>query len=106
MAFVELREEGNWAVQGVLAASADGRGVSRQMVKWVLGVKLESYVVVEAVVRRPLEAVKSCRVSGFELHLCKVCDSLGFGFYRGWFGWLGMRGGLRARLTLIYRSMS
>jgi len=72
MCFVELREEGNWTVQGVLAASADGKGVSKQMVKWVVGVKLESFVVVEAVVKKPLEPVKSCKVSGFELHLGKV----------------------------------
>lgn len=72
MAFVELREEGNWAVQGVVAASQDGQGVSRQMVKWIGGLKLESFVAVEASVKRPLEPVKSCRVSGLELHLSKV----------------------------------
>jgi len=84
MAFVELREEGNWTVQGVVAATAEkkegeGEGekgsegvVSKQMVKWIGGLKLESFVEVEASVQKPLEPVKSCKVSGLELHLTKV----------------------------------
>lgn len=72
MAFVELREEGNWTVQGVVAASAEGTPVSKQMVKWIGGLKLESFVLVEASVQKPLEPVKSCRVSEYELHLTKV----------------------------------
>lgn len=72
MAFVELREEGAWTVQGVVAASAEGTPVSKQMVKWIGGLKLESFVLVEAKVQKPLEPVKSCKVSGFELHLTKV----------------------------------
>ncbi len=71
MAFVELREEGSWTIQGVVSASAEGQPVSRQMVKWIGGLKLESFVVVEATVQKPLEPVKSCKVSGFELHLSK-----------------------------------
>jgi aspartyl-tRNA synthetase len=55
MVFVELREEGNWAVQGVLAASADGKGVSKQMVKWVAGLNLESFVEVRSL----LESIQS-----------------------------------------------
>ncbi|KAG9230226.1 aspartyl-tRNA synthetase-like protein [Amylocarpus encephaloides] len=72
MAFVELREERNWTIQGVVSASAEGEPVSRQMVKWIGGLKLESFVSVEAMVMKPLEPVKSCKVSGFELHLTKV----------------------------------
>lgn len=75
MAFVELREEGSWTVQGVVAATPEGKEgavVSKQMVKWIGGLKLESFVVVEASVQRPLEPVKSCRVSGYELHLQRV----------------------------------
>lgn len=71
MAFVELREERNWSVQGVMAASADGTPVSKQMVKWVGALRLESFVLVEATVQKPLEPVKSCRVSEYELHLTK-----------------------------------
>jgi len=72
MAFVELREEGNWTVQGVVAATQDGKEVSRQMVKWIGGLKLESFVVVVAEVKKPLESVKSTKVSEFELHLKNV----------------------------------
>ncbi|KAE8449011.1 hypothetical protein EG329_008599 [Mollisiaceae sp. DMI_Dod_QoI] len=71
MAFVELREEGNWTVQGVVSASAEGKPVSRQMVKWIGGLKLESFVMVEATVEKPLEPVKSTKVSEYELHLLK-----------------------------------
>ena len=71
MAFVELREEGNWTIQGVLTASADGAPVSRPMVKWVAGINPESFVVVEATVQKPLEPVKSCRVAQYELHVVK-----------------------------------
>jgi aspartyl-tRNA synthetase len=72
MAFVELREEGNWTVQGVVSASPEGTPVSRQMVKWIGGLKLESFVLVEAVVQKPLEPVKSTKVSNSELHLTKA----------------------------------
>jgi len=71
MAFVELREEGNWAIQGVVAASPEGTPVSRPMVKWVGAINPESFVVVEATVQKPLEPVKSCRVSNYELHITK-----------------------------------
>ncbi|PFH56794.1 hypothetical protein XA68_15977 [Ophiocordyceps unilateralis] len=71
MAFVELREEGNWAIQGVVAASAEGTPVSRQMVKWIGSLHLESFVLVEGKMEKPLDAVKSVRVSGYELHITK-----------------------------------
>ncbi|KAF4634380.1 hypothetical protein G7Y89_g3718 [Cudoniella acicularis] len=72
MVFVELREEGNWTVQGVVAANSEGKPVSKQMVKWIGSLKLESFVSVEATVQKPLEPVKSCKVSGYELHLTKM----------------------------------
>ncbi|KHJ32499.1 putative aspartate-trna ligase [Erysiphe necator] len=71
MAFLELREEGSWTVQGVVAANNEGT-VSKQMVKWIGGLKLESFVQVEAEVKKPLEPVKSCKVSEIELHLTKL----------------------------------
>lgn len=71
MAFVELREERNWAIQGVVATSAEGTPVSKQMVKWIGALNLESYVLVEAKIEKPLEPVKSVRVSGYELHITK-----------------------------------
>lgn len=72
MVFVELRTIGSWAIQALVAASTDGKPVSKQMVKWVGGIKLESLVEVEAIVQKPLEPVKSTRVSNYELHLQKV----------------------------------
>lgn len=42
------------------------------MVKWVGSLRLESLVLVEATVQKPLEPVKSTKVSGFELHLTKA----------------------------------
>ncbi|KAK4125282.1 aspartyl-tRNA synthetase [Parathielavia appendiculata] len=71
MAFVELREEGNWAIQGVVTASPEGAPVSRQMVKWVGSINPESFVVVEATVAKPLVPVKACRVTNYELHITK-----------------------------------
>nr|XP_036588999.1 aspartyl-tRNA synthetase [Colletotrichum truncatum]KAF6800641.1 aspartyl-tRNA synthetase [Colletotrichum truncatum] len=72
MCFIELREERNWAIQGVIAASAEGKPVSKQMVKWIGSLALESYVLVEATVQKPLEPVKSCKVSNYELHITKL----------------------------------
>lgn len=71
MAFIELREERNWSIQGVIAANAEGTPVSKQMAKWVGGLRLESFILVEATVKKPLEPVKSCRVSEYELHITK-----------------------------------
>ncbi|KAF3765142.1 hypothetical protein M406DRAFT_80744 [Cryphonectria parasitica EP155] len=72
MCFVELREVGDWSIQGIVAASPDGEPVSKQMVKWVGAISLESYVAVEATVQKPLEPVKSCKVSAYELHITKI----------------------------------
>ncbi|RSL47549.1 hypothetical protein CEP53_009891, partial [Fusarium sp. AF-6] len=71
MAFVELREERDWAIQAVVAASPEGTPVSKQMVKWIGSLNLEGYVLVEAKVEKPLEPVKSVKVSNYELHLTK-----------------------------------
>ncbi|KAF4917667.1 Aspartate--tRNA ligase [Colletotrichum viniferum] len=72
MCFIELREERDWAIQGVIAASAEGKPVSKQMVKWIGGISLESFVLIEATVQKPLEPVKSCKVSNYELHITKL----------------------------------
>ena len=71
IAFIELGK-GQETIQGVLAVNPEGKPVSRQMVKWAGGLKLESVVMVEALVQQPLEPVKSCTVSGFELHITKL----------------------------------
>lgn len=72
MAFVELREERDWAIQGVVAANPEGKPVSKQMVKWIGAVNIESFVLVEGTIQKPLEPVKSVRVSNYELHITKL----------------------------------
>ncbi|QPC71910.1 hypothetical protein HYE68_002662 [Fusarium pseudograminearum] len=71
MGFVELRKGGNWDIQGVIMASDKEPVVSKPMVKFVTSISPESFVVVQAVVKKPLEPVKSCRVSTLELHINK-----------------------------------
>jgi len=71
MGFFELRKSGNWSVQGIVMASEQEPIVSRRMVKWVVGINPESFVAVEAKVKRPLEPIKACRVQGLELHITK-----------------------------------
>lgn len=72
MAFVELREERDWTIQGVMVANAEGKPVSKQMVKWTGSLALESFVLIEAKVVRPLEPVKSCKVANFELQISRI----------------------------------
>jgi aspartyl/asparaginyl-tRNA synthetase len=59
-----------------VAANADS--ISKQMVKWIGGLRLESFVLVEAVVKKPLEPVKSCKVENYELHITK-CYAIAHG---------------------------
>lgn len=70
MAFAELREEGLWTIQAVVAANSEGT-ISKPMVKWIAGINPESFVLVEGTIEQPLEPVKSCRVSNFEVHIKK-----------------------------------
>lgn len=71
MGFVELRKGGNWNIQGVVMASDNEPIVSKRMVKYITSIHPESFLAVEAKVKAPLEPVKSCRVSGLELHITK-----------------------------------
>lgn len=71
MGFVELRKGGNLDIQGVIMTSEEEPVVSRRMVIWGTSINPESFVAVEAKLKHPLEPVKSCRVSGLELHITK-----------------------------------
>mgnify|MGYP001596231407 CR=1 FL=1 len=71
IAFFQLGK-GVETIQGVMAVSPEGKPISRQMVKWMGTVKLESIIMVEALVQKPLDPVKSCSISGFELHVQKL----------------------------------
>lgn len=78
MAFVELRDERSWKMQGVVIASSTGTPVSRQMVKWVGKLQLESFVSVEGTIQRASVPIKSCRVTDYEIHITKVyCEARG-----------------------------
>lgn len=78
MAFVELREETSWSIQAVVIAGAAESPVTKEMVKWVGGLRAESFVSVEGTIERPVTPVKSCRVADYELHLTKVfCEAPG-----------------------------
>lgn len=74
MVFIELREEGDWTIQALVVADKVHGRPSRPMVKWIAGLKPESFVAVEAKVQEPLEPVKSCRILEYELaiHKCYV----------------------------------
>lgn len=78
MAFVELREERSWTIQGVVIASPTGIPVTRQMVKWVGGLQLESFVSAEGTIQQAHRPIKSCQVTDYEIHLTKVyCEARG-----------------------------
>lgn len=78
MAFFELREERSWTIQGVVIASPTGIPVSRQMVKWVGGLQLESFVSAEGTIQQAQRPIKSCQVTDYEIHLTKVyCEARG-----------------------------
>lgn len=66
LAFLMLRDQGK-TIQAVIAVSPDG-AVSRQMVKWAIGININSFVRISALVQKPKEPVASASVSTLELH--------------------------------------
>jgi aspartyl-tRNA synthetase len=69
LAFLMLRQQGR-TIQAVISASGDA--VSKQMVKWCVGVNVNSFVKVTGLVQKPEPAVASATISGLELHVSKV----------------------------------
>jgi aspartyl-tRNA synthetase len=69
LAFLMLREEGQ-TMQAVLAAGM--KEVSKQMVKWAVGVSMNSVVRVTGLVQKPDPPVASASISGLELHVQKI----------------------------------
>ena len=69
LAFLMLRQQGK-TIQAVLAASGDA--VSRQMVKWCVGVNVNSFVKVTGLVKKPNSPVASATISELELHVSKI----------------------------------
>lgn len=68
LAFLMLRQQGK-TIQAVVAA---GDVVSRQMVKWAVGVNVNSFVRVSGLVKKPDPPVASASLSTLELHVTKI----------------------------------
>ncbi|KAI8376517.1 uncharacterized protein BYT42DRAFT_499007 [Radiomyces spectabilis] len=69
MCFFVLRQ-GVSTIQGIITADADK--ISKQMIKFCVGIPAESIVLIEATVAKPVEEVKSCTISDAELAINKV----------------------------------
>jgi aspartyl/asparaginyl-tRNA synthetase len=68
LAFLMLRQQGK-TIQAVVAASDV---VSKQMVKWAVGVNVNSFVRVSGLLKKPLEPVNTASLSTLELHVTKI----------------------------------
>ncbi|KAG0139656.1 hypothetical protein CROQUDRAFT_666159 [Cronartium quercuum f. sp. fusiforme G11] len=69
LGFLVLRQQTS-TIQAILGATPDT--ISKQMVKFTTGISLESIVIVEGVLQKPIEDVKGCSVSNVEIKLDKV----------------------------------
>jgi aspartyl-tRNA synthetase len=56
-----------------MVSVAEGK-VSKQMVNWVAGLQDESIVLVEGIVKTPLQIIKSATVGNVEIHIDQVCE--------------------------------
>lgn len=69
MVFLNLRQ-GTDSVQALAVVTPEK--ISKQMVKWIAGLADESIILVEGVVHKSPEPIKSATVSDVEVHLTKV----------------------------------
>jgi aspartyl-tRNA synthetase len=69
LAFLMLRQQGK-TIQAVVAATGDS--VSKQMVKWAVGININSFVRVTGLVKKPDPPVASASISNLELHVHKI----------------------------------
>ncbi|KKY16800.1 putative aspartyl-trna synthetase [Phaeomoniella chlamydospora] len=69
LAFLMLRQQGK-TIQAVVAAT--GESVSKQMVKWAVGININSVIRVTGLVKKPDPPVASASISGLELHVKKI----------------------------------
>ncbi len=69
MAFFEFRHQVN-TIQALMAV--DTEDVSKQMVKWAIGLARETIVLVEGVVQQPKELVKSTTVQDAEVKILRA----------------------------------
>lgn len=73
MVFLNLRQQIH-SVQALLEVTAEK--VSKQMVKWTAGLAMESIVLVEGVVQKSPEPIKSASVSDVEVRVSQVCKTI------------------------------
>jgi aspartyl/asparaginyl-tRNA synthetase len=73
MVFLNLRQRTD-SVQAIL--EVEDEKVSKFMVKWASGLASESIVLVEGIVQKPFEEIKSATVKDAELKLTRVCPLL------------------------------
>ncbi|CAH7675224.1 hypothetical protein PPACK8108_LOCUS10205 [Phakopsora pachyrhizi] len=69
LCFLILRQQTS-TIQVILSVNQDS--VSKQMVKFATGIPLESLVIAEGVLQRPVEDVKTCSVSTLEIKLDRL----------------------------------
>lgn len=69
MCFLVFRQEID-TIQALVLGNKDT--ISSKMVKWTIQLNLESLVLVEAVVKKSPEPVKSCTIQDAELHVTKI----------------------------------
>jgi aspartyl-tRNA synthetase len=69
LAFLMLRQQGK-TIQAVVATGGDS--VSKQMVKWCIGISINSIVCVSGIVKKPDPPVASASISTLELHVTKI----------------------------------
>lgn len=71
MVFLNLRQRTN-TVQALMQIT-DGQ-VSKQMVKWAGSLAVESIVLVEGIVKKSPELIKSATVDDIEVHISEVSN--------------------------------
>jgi aspartyl/asparaginyl-tRNA synthetase len=69
MCFFTFRQQGA-SIQGLLAA--DDQQVSRPMIKWAQALPRETIVLVQGIVQKPVEPIKSTTVGDAEIKVQKV----------------------------------
>jgi aspartyl-tRNA synthetase len=68
LAFLMLRQQGK-TLQAVIAA---GNVVSKQMIKWAIGININSFVRVTGLVKTPNPPIASASISNLELHVTSI----------------------------------
>jgi len=69
MVFLNLRQRTD-SVQALLMIAPEK--ISKQMLKWAAGISTESIVLVEGIVKKTPEPIKSASVGDVEVHVSKV----------------------------------